>query len=777
MTTPMVVSAGRRCFTVALVGNPNTGKSTLFSALVGVYQRVGNYPGVTVEKRTGRFEFGGQFFNVIDLPGLYSLAARSRDELVAVDVLLGREPGVDPVDVIVCVVDASNLERNFYLVSQILELGIPTVIALNMIDVAERRGILIDVEELSRRLQVPVVRVQAHRGVGIGQLRQVLSRVSQSAAEAPSFSLLPQVFLQECDQLLAELAARGLLKHLNRRRATATTEGEQGGEGDTRWDQAAHRFWAGRILLDSTGFLQKALWGNESRKIRRVVESARARLKQHGFGIPEEEIQARYDWIHPLLDGVVTFPNESQPTVSDRLDAVLTHRIWGTAIFAAVMFLMFQAVFRLAAPLNELIEVGIQGIATWLTSQMPPGTFRSLLVDGVLGGVGAVLTFIPQIAILFAFVAVLEDCGYVARAALLMDRFMSRIGLGGKSFIPMLSSFACAVPGIMATRTIDNERDRLTTILVAPLMTCSARLPVYALLIAAFIPDQRYLGGIIGLQGLVLASLYALGIVTATLVALTLKTTLFRGRSPTFVMELPSYKWPSPWTVLMRVWERVAVFVRNAGTVITAISVLVWAGLYYPHNPRDVDVNLLRRQQELILRRNMLPPQSPQRQSWDKELEQIEREINMAYQRNSFMGRLGRTVEPVFRPLGWDWRIGTAVIVSFPAREVVVATLGVMFDLGEIGADDPSEGTSRFYGQLRSAVWEGTNRTLFNIPVALSLMVFYALCAQCAATLAVIGRETNSWRWPLFTFAYMTILAYLGALAAYQMFSTIIPGI
>ncbi|MBC7351220.1 MAG: ferrous iron transporter B, partial [Thermogutta sp.] len=383
--------------------------------------------------------------------------------------------------------------------------------------------------------------------------------------------------------------------------------------------------------------------------------------------------------------------------------------------------------------------------------------------------------FIPQIAILFIFIAILEDCGYVARAAVLMDRFMSRIGLSGKSFIPMLSSFACAVPGIMATRTIDNERDRLTTILVTPLLTCSARLPVYALLIAVFIPDYRYLGGFVGLQGLVLASLYVLGVVTAVTVALLLKRTIFRGRSPTFVIELPSYKWPSPRTVILRVWERVVVFLRNAGTIIAAISVLVWAALYYPHDPASIDQHLLNRQGELQALIETLPPGSPQREAWEKELDQIGRDIAAAYQRNSILGRMGRTIEPIFRPLGWDWRIGTAVLASFPAREVVVATLGVMFNLGDISSDDLTS-SQELHARLRSATREGTDQPVFNIPVALSLMVFYALCAQCAATLAVIRRETNSWRWPAFTFAYMTTLAYIGALVTYQLASRILTG-
>ncbi len=772
----MAVSADKRCITVALVGNPNTGKSTLFSALVGVYQRVGNYPGVTVEKRTGRFEFAGQSFEVTDLPGLYSLAPRSRDELAAVDVLLGREPGVEPIDIIVCVVDASNLERNLYLVSQLLELSVPTVIALNMMDVAERQGIQIDSDELARRLNVPVVPIQAHRGLGVGRLRQVLAELADSPRTITPLTILPQAFGEACEQLLSELEKRDWLKCLSPQSSSHLARGEATfSQPNSPLKAPAYRFWAGRLLLDSTGFLQKAIWGERAKEVKRLVEAAREQLRRQGFKVPQDETHFRYEWIRTILDGVVVMPAESSPTLTDRLDGVLTHRVWGTLIFVLVMLLMFQAVFRLAAPLNEAIDSAIQGIAGWLTAEMAPGAFRSLLVDGVISGVGAVLTFIPQIAILFLFVAVLEDCGYVARAAFLMDRFMSRIGLSGKSFIPMLSSFACAVPGIMATRTIDNERDRLTTILVAPLMTCSARLPVYALLIAVFIPDQRYLGGLLGLQGLVLASLYALGIVTAVVVAITLKTTLFRGRSPTFVMELPSYKWPSPRTIILRAWERVVVFVRNAGTIIAAISILVWAALYYPHDLRSLPPELLRRQQELIVLRDTLPPGSSQRQRWETELEQIERQITAAYQRSSFMGRLGRAIEPVFRPLGWDWRIGTAVIASFPAREVVVATLGVMFNL-DADVAEANQGPSPFHDRLRSAVWEGTDRPLFNIPVALSLMVFYALCAQCAATLAVIGRETNSWRWPIFTFAYMTTLAYLGALATYQIGARIMTG-
>jgi ferrous iron transport protein B len=391
---------------------------------------------------------------------------------------------------------------------------------------------------------------------------------------------------------------------------------------------------------------------------------------------------------------------------------------------------LFQSVFVWARPAMDAIASAVAASDDWITARMADGALRSLLVDGVLAGVGSVFAFLPQILILFALLAVLEDCGYMARAAFLMDRLMVRVGLSGKSFIPMLSSFACTVPGIMATRVIENERDRLTTILVAPLLTCSARLPVYALLIAAFIPAQSFCGGLVSLQGLTLAGLYLLGIVAAVTCALVLKRTILRGEAPPFLMELPSYKWPSPRTVVLRMAERGGVFLRCAGTLILAASILVWAALYYPHDPHA----------------------TPQQQ-----------------QRQSVLGRAGRVIEPVVRPLGWDWRIGCAVLASLPAREIVVDTMGVMYNLGETPDAASGQGEVSQQEMLRSVTWDGTDKPVFNVPVALGIMVFFALCGQCTATLAVIRRETNSWGWPVFTFAYMTTLAYVGALVTYQL--------
>ena len=387
----------------------------------------------------------------------------------------------------------------------------------------------------------------------------------------------------------------------------------------------------------------------------------------------------------------------------------------------------------------------------------------------MIGGVGGVVIFLPQIMILFFFIAVLEDCGYMARAAYLMDKLMVRVGLSGKSFIPLLSSFACAIPGVMATRVIENRRDRLTTILVAPLMSCQRRLPVYALLIAAFIPARTYPGGLLDLQGLTMAGMYLVGILAAVLVALVLKRTLLRGPTPPFVMELPSYKWPSPGLVLYRMAERGWAFIRRAGTLILAVSIVVWAALYYPHNAEQVEAPYRARQESLETRLAALPEESPERDVLQAELDEIPNQILGAYNRQSILGQMGRAIEPVVRPLGWDWRIGCAVIASFPAREVVVATLGVIYDLGEEVADDEEEGQNRLQTALKQAVWDDAGEPVFNIPVALSIMVFFSLCAQCASTLVIIKRETNSWGWPTFTFAYMTGLAYLGALVTYQL--------
>jgi ferrous iron transport protein B len=748
----------QKTFTVALVGNPNTGKSTLFSALAGVRQRVGNYPGVTVEKKTGHTTIAGRRFELVDLPGTYSLAPRSLDEMVAVDVLLGRLKDVAPPDAVLSILDASNLERNLYLLNQLLEMGLPVVVALNMGDVARERGVEIDVPLLAKRLGVPVVEVQANKCSGLEVLKQALLAAAESSVLNSEVEKRESPFSTDFQSEVAQLQ-----QHVG-----------------TALGRETPRYLVERLLLDVGGYVERALLDGQAAKIRPQIEASRQRLAALGQPVPAVEAMARYGWVHTLLEGVVRRPSERPATMSDKIDRILTHKLWGTLLFAALMLLVFSSIFSFAAPLMGWVEEAIAWLGSLITGTetraafIAPGPLQSLLVDGVIAGVGAVVIFLPQILILFAFIAVLEDCGYMARAAYLMDKLMVKAGLSGKSFIPMLSSFACAVPGIMATRVIENRRDRLTTILVAPLMSCSARLPVYVILISAFVPARKYLGGLLGLQGLTMLAMYSVGIVTAVIVAYTLKRTVLKGETPPFVMELPSYKLPALRTVLWRMGERGWAFLAQAGTLIFAVSIIIWAAAYYPRNEELVERELASEQQSLALQLETLGADDPERAVVRDELEQFGSEAgreNMAAgirQKNSYLGQAGQLIEPAVRPLGWDWRIGCAVIASFPAREVVMSVLGVIYNLGSDPDYDDEEVTANLERRLQVARWDGTDRKVFNLPVALSIMVFFALCAQCVATLAAIRRETNSWGWPVFSFVYMTVLAYLGALATYQ---------
>jgi ferrous iron transport protein B len=717
---------------VALVGNPNTGKSTLFTALAGVRQRVGNYPGVTVEKKLGHLGHDGHLFELIDLPGTYSLAPRSPDEMVAVDVLLGRGQSARPPDVVLSIVDASNLERNLFLVSQVLSLGLPTVIALNMTDIARDRQIEIDIQALAERLGVPVVPVQANRRAGLERLKNALVQAAANPAGKRD-NPFPAEFQRRTRELAAWLH-------------------------QTTSDQVPSVL-VERLLLDTSGYLEGELLNGSAGEVSAKLRKERDALAAAGLPVPAVEAIARYDWVARILDGVCRRHLQQHRSASDRIDAVLTHKLWGTLAFIATMAVLFSSIFILAVPLMDFIDGLVGGLAGWVEGVMPPGALQSLLVDGVIGGVGAVVIFLPQILILFLFIAVLEDCGYMARAAFLMDRLMAGVGLSGKSFIPLLSSFACAVPGIMATRVIENRRDRLATILIAPLMSCSARLPVYVILIGAFVPANSYLGGLVGLQGLVLLAMYLVGAVVAIGVAWVLKKTLLRGETPPFVMELPSYKVPALRTVAYRMSERGWAFLARAGTVIFAVTIVVWAAAYYPRSNERVAADIAAQRAAITDPAALAEFDSPEN------LARLEASL---HQRYSFLGRAGQWIEPVVRPLGWDWRIGSAAIASFPAREVVMGVLGVIYSLGpdvDVGAEGDQ---NRLQDRLRAARWDDTGEPVYNLAVALSIMVFFALCAQCAATLAVIRRETNSWRWPAFTFAYMTVLAYVAALVTYQ---------
>ncbi|OAI53579.1 hypothetical protein AYO44_04090 [Planctomycetaceae bacterium SCGC AG-212-F19] len=802
-----------RTCTVALLGNPNTGKTTLFNALAGMSQRVGNYPGVTVETKKGRMSWQDQPFELIDLPGTYSLAPRSPDEMVAVDLILGHQEGASRPDVVLSIVDASNLERNLYLTSQVLEMGVPVVIALNMIDVAQVHGIKIDTDKLGKQLGVRVVPIQANKGRGLDELRRA---VAAAAGTDPVIG--------------TDAPAQGHSDAANGHGEAVTAAPRLSGfPAPLRFPDAFERevealrsvlgadiepFVVRRLLLDVGGYVQSRMESLHP-ELRTLIEKARQRLHEAGCPVPAVEARTRYAWIREATAGCVQRPNERPVTMTDRLDRILTHWFFGSVIFLVVMLLVFQSIFTWANPVMEFVNAGKDLLAGWLRDVLPIGPLTSLLVDGIVKGVGAVIVFLPQILILFAFIAILEDCGYMARAAYLMDRLMARAGLSGKSFIPMLSSVACAVPGIMATRVIENRRDRLATILVAPLMSCSARLPVYILLIGAFLPGSIYGRWV---PGLTMFAMYMIGIVLAPLIAWALKRTLLRGETPVFVMEMPLYKVPSLRTVLRRMLDAGWAFTRRAGTLILASMVVVWALLYFPggvgyeQQIAALDEKVKAERDEVKELKDGIAPQTKELEKLDEQAEEgtltpeqqarkqelaaavdpvkekmkplqdkidpVDEQINQLkgeWKGQSILGRLGHAIEPAVMPLGWDWRIGTAALASFPAREVVVGTLGIIYNLGEVDSGEIKEakdaGATPLGKELQKATWESgpkKGQKVFTVPVALSLMVFFALCCQCASTLAVIRRETASWGWPIFTFVYMTVLAYIGALIVYQ---------
>jgi ferrous iron transport protein B len=719
---------------VALVGNPNTGKSTLFNALAGMNVRTGNYPGVTIEKKTGVCELESGKITVVDLPGTYSLAPRSPDELVAVEVLTDAATEQGGVNLIVCVVNALLLQRNLFLVSQLLELGKPVVLALNMIDVAESRGMQIDVDRLSEQLGIPVVATSAAKRTGIDELKQSISeQLDAETSQHDRCRILPTQFYASVDSFRESLLAM------------------EGQNETTLPDE----YLLERMVLDRGGEPETQVIAKFGPSAAESLAKVRAQLSED-LGDPIDiECNARYAWAKSKLESVFKNDTRSSSQVTDRLDAILTHRIIGVVCFALTMFLIFQAIYTFAGLPMDLIDAASSGLSDAVCSVMGPGMLRSLITDGIIAGVGGVLIFLPQIALLFLFLALLEDCGYMSRAAFLVDRIMTTFGLSGKSFLPMMSSFACAVPGVMASRVIENRRDRFATIMVAPLMSCSARLPVYLLLIAAFIPSTTYFAGWLSLPAIVLMSMYLVGVLTAIPVAWILKKTLLRGEVAPFVLELPEYKVPSPKVVLSRVWDASKAFVIRAGTLIFAASILIWGVGYWPGDHTE--------QYRMEAALDALEESSEARQP-------LIAELNAESSRlleNSILGRTGHLIEPIVRPLGWDWKIGVGVLASFPAREVIIATLGTIYSLG---GDAEEEG---LIGALQASTY-ADGRPVYSIPVALSVMVFFALCAQCVSTLLVIRRETNSWFWPILSFSYMTLLAYFGAWLTYAISSQLI---
>lgn len=708
-----------RPLTVALVGNPNTGKSTLFNALSGLRQHVGNYPGVTVEMKKGSFTHADRRFDLLDLPGTYSLAARSPDELVAVDLLLGRVKDEPPPDVILSIVDASNLDRHLYLTTQVMELGVPVVLAVNMVDVAAEQGMAVDVAKLAAATGLTVVPIQANKGTGLAEVKAALLQAADEHRASTAPPLPPALHAE----------------------ATAILDGLP--------DPPPH-FLARRLLLDVGGATENWFAAKHGEPFRQKVIDARKRLADAGCPVPACEAKARYGYIRSVTAAAVTKPAVRVKSASDAIDRILTHKLWGTLTFFAVMFLMFWSIFTAAAPVMDLIDGGFEAAGKAVEGAMSPGPLRSLLVDGIIAGVGGVLVFLPQILILFLFIAVLEDCGYMARAAFIMDRLMSRCGLSGKSFIPLLSSVACAVPGVMATRVIENRADRLATILVAPLMSCSARIPVYSLMISLFLPDESSFA-----KAGVMFGMYMLGFVLAPVVAWLLRKTLLKGQRSLFVMELPAYKVPALKTVAVRVFDAGWQFLKRAGTIILASMVLIWAVQYFPNTSAGGE-----KYEELVAKAEE-----------GEDTAEVKR-LKAEWQEQSYLGQTGHALEPAFAPLGWDWKIGMATLASFPAREVIVGTLRILYQ-----ADDAEDGqTDPLSEEIGKSLDADDARRKYRVPIALSVMVFFALCAQCASTLAVIRRETRSWRWPLFSFAYMTALAYLGALVVFQVGKLIVGG-
>lgn len=788
---------------VAICGNPNSGKTTIFNAITGLNQKVANYPGVTVEKVTGRFSVGKekpQQFTLVDVPGTYSLAAFSPDEYIAISVLSGGPEGKRIPDAIICVIDATNLRRGLYLLFQILEIGRPVVVALNMIDLAVRRGIQIDFEKLSQAIGgFPVVPVVGNRGQGIERLKKETAKVIATPPDASLNGFYDGV----TEDVLANLLL--CFGQAHRTRAEYL-----------------------RIIFDVDGPAEKQFIRREGPEASNAMKRGRATIREAWASLSTAETTPLTRKAAQVFTSTVTIDHSRKRMLSEKVDRYLLHRLLGPLALLLTMALMFQSIFSWAQPFMEMIDKMFTGLADWAATLMPEGPMQSLLTDGVIGGVGSVLIFIPQIAILFIFIAVLEDSGYMSRGAFLVDRMFRWCGLSGKSFIPMLSSFACAIPGIMATRTIEDRKLRFITIMVAPLMTCSARLPVYAIMIAAFVPYKSYFG-LFNLQGIVLMLLYLLGVVVAVAVSFVVSRTFLRTERSTFLMEMPSYKMPTLRSVTIRVLNRVKSFIVRAGTIILAITIIIWALSYYPRS-QAVETEFDRQEAALLVHydfakttararlaelvRNQPEDAADPSGAISETFAQAQEEARLSelkarlladypahgalvetlsglrlleiqqqetllalgneragkHLRDSYLGRMGRAVEPAFRPLGWDWKITMATLASFPAREVIIATLGTIYNLGA-GTDAES---ASLVDKMRQAKWEdGPNmgKPVFTLAVALSIMVFFAICCQCGATVVTIKQETTSWYYAVFAFGYMTVLAYLLALVVYQLFA------
>lgn len=739
----------KKILNVALVGNPNSGKTTTFNRLTGHRQHVGNYPGVTVDKKEGYFEWRGRKVKLVDLPGTYSLAASSVDEAVVMDFLMGRLTDVEVPDVVICIADAKNISRSLYLASQIADLNIPLVLALNMMDEANASGISIDCQELEKRWNVPVVEMTAIRGIGIERLMDAVFVAAEKKTKLVKMSWSDS-FLDVLEKFKVKL---GL---------------ERYSFGEVL-----------RLFFDRKGLLAGA-YGINLADLLDAQSFALAGACGDAFYLQSEAAQ-RYAWIYDKLRGVIlkkTAPFESK-TVTEKIDDVLTHRIWGLLIFILCLFLLFQSMYTFAAPIADYLGEAIAALGEWVGAQLTGReVLRSLVVDGIFAGVGSILVFLPQILILFFFIAILEDSGYMARAAFLMDKLFSWCGLAGTSFVPLLSSFACAVPGIMATRTIANPRARVITALAAPFVSCSARLPVYVLFIGAFI--EPYYGSF--WAAVTLFSLHIIGLIVGIPAALLLQREFHNIEEVPFILEMPPYRIPRKRDVLLLLYDKGGSFLVRAGSVILAVSIIIWALSYFPHSTAIREQVKIEYAQEL--KKNATPeediksaatistkkvsPDEALTLSSDPDLSSIEddpifkKRVAAAQLENSYLGRIGKFMQPLFAPAGFDWRLTVAVISSFPARELVVTTLGILYNLGDGVSEKDSGLTAALRGAKNS---DGT--PLYTPLVAASLLIFMALSLQCVATIVTLIQEVNL-KAALGSFVFMTVLAWSAAVVVYQ---------
>ncbi len=678
---------------ILVLGPPNTGKTTLFNRLAGTNLRVGNYPGVTVEGTTARVQLPDIGpIDLVDLPGTYSLSGRGGEERIAVDALLGRHGHAAP-DAVLVLADATHLENHLYLALQVVELGVPTLVVLNMADEAAAQGVDIDVAALSQRLGTPVVAASARTGQAVDELLPRAAGLSRREDATPPPVDYPPEVLAAADAFPAP--------------------------------SRAHALWA--LLSVEPGADDES----EDAAIVDAVAAARAALEGDGVDVDAAIVGARYAFIDRELMPCVTRREGGGRSLTDRIDAVLVHPAWGFVLFLAIMTLLFQGLFSWSDPAIGLVEAAIGALADGARAVLPPGVLEDFVADGLIAGVGSVLVFLPQILLLFLLIGVMEDSGYMARIAYLMDRIMKSVGLHGRAFVPMLSGFACAVPAVLATRTMERKRDRFLTMMVVPLTLCSARLPVYTLLIAALYPagDQ----GRLPVQGLLLAGMYVFSIGVALIAAAVLGRTVLKGRKEPLLLELPPYRLPRLATVLRMMWDRTRIFLTEAGTVILLCTVILWALLAFP------------------------------RMSPEREADLGPEEAAAVSLQESYGGRLGKAIEPVIAPLGFDWKIGVGLIGAFAAREVFVATMGVVYGVG--GDVDENSATLR---QRIRAESRADGRPVYTPLVGFSLMIFFALACQCMSTLAAVKRETRSWRWPAFLFVYMTALAWICSFAVYQ---------